>query len=395
MKKKQKLFLGFTVIAITVIFTMAGCASLADLFKSKNFPSDSYGAWERANQASYPPTILTIKGSDLYASNQDSYWWILSISGDEYKIINNSDRKTTGTIHLKFVGDNLEIIDDDEPGEHNWTGTWRRRNVSLNRAEDSGVSLNRAEELKNYLDGQPDNSPDKPITVTVTVNGQTLKDIVNVINLSGKYVSLRFSGSELTAFPANTFVNCANLTSITLPDSVTSIDGRAFSGCTNLDAINVNSSNAKYSSNDGILFSKDKSILLLFPQGSRFTKVTLYADVGPYAFYGSSITSVTLAGGGLILNTTGNVITQASDIRGFRTQMIYGGAFINCTSLTSVTFGQAIELEKGSFDGDLFEVWDKATTLNINGTKGRDGSFKGTFTRPNGTSTTWTRRAGR
>jgi len=351
MKKKQKLFLSFTVIAMTVIFTMTGCATLADLFKSKNFPSDSYGTWERADQASYPPTTLTLKGSDLYASNQDSYWWILSISGDEYKMINNSDRKTTGTIHLKLVGDNLEIIDDDEPGEHNWTGTWRRRNASLNSAEDSGVSLNRAEELKNYLDGQPDNSPDKPITVTVTVNGQTLRDIVNVINSSGKFVSLKFSGNELTAFPANTFTNCANLTSITLPDSVTSIDGRAFSGCTSLAAINVNSSNAKYSSNEGILFNKDKTILLLFPQGSRFTKVTLYEDVGPYAFYGSRI--------------------------------------------TSVTFGGDTELGKGSFDGDFYEVWDKATTLNINGTKGRLGAFKGRFTRPTGTSTAWTRTAGR
>jgi len=399
MKKKQRLFLGFTVLAIAVIFTMAGCASMADLFQSSNFPSDSYGqrerAWERANSTSYPPpqTTLSISGSDIYASNQDFYWWILSISGDAYKIINNTDRKTTKTIHLTLVGDNLEIIDDDGSGENDWTGTWRRKNASLNTVEESGVSINSAGELKNYLDGQPANSPDKPITVTVTVNAQTLKDIVDVINSSGKYVSLRLSGNELTAFPANAFANCANLTSITIPNSVSSIDARAFSGCTNLTAINVNSSNANFSSDEGILFSKDKRILLLFPQGSGFTRVTIYADIGPYAFYGSNITSVTLAGGGVTLST-GNVLTQDSKITDYHTQRVYEGAFISCTSLTRVTVdGGGFELDRGSFDGDLFDLWDKATTINLtNGTTGRDVGFRGTFTRPNGTSTTWSRR---
>jgi hypothetical protein len=106
--------------------------------------------------------------------------------------------------------------------------------------------------------------------------------------------------------------------------------------------------------------------------------LTLYRDIGPYAFSGSNITSVTLSGGGLDLNTGKLVIRR-----------VYENAFVNCTNLTSVTFtGTGLrEISKGSFDGDLFELYDKASRI---GTRGRDVGFKGTFTRTNGTSAKWT-----
>jgi len=72
-------------------------------------------------------------------------------------------------------------------------------------------------------------------------------------------------------------------------------------------------------------------------------------------------------------------------------QTIYENAFINCTSLTRVTFDSA-SLEKGSFDGNLYDLWDKDTTINLsNGITGRNAGYRGTYTRPNGTSSTWTK----
>ena len=62
------------------------------------------------------------------------------------------------------------------------------------------------------------------------------------------------------------FSGCDNLTSITIPDSVVSIGVDAFS-CYNLVSINVDENNAHYSSEDGILFNKDKTTLIRYPAG--------------------------------------------------------------------------------------------------------------------------------
>ncbi|MEI8206794.1 MAG: leucine-rich repeat protein [Kiritimatiellales bacterium] len=56
------------------------------------------------------------------------------------------------------------------------------------------------------------------------------------------------------------------LTSITIPDSVTTI-GDAFYECTSLTGIEVNEGNSLYSSLDGVLFNEDQTILSAYPGG--------------------------------------------------------------------------------------------------------------------------------
>lgn len=87
------------------------------------------------------------------------------------------------------------------------------------------------------------------------------------------------------------FSNCTALKSITIPASVENIlcnvmvggftDGNiiiegefaegvsAFRGCTNLEEIKVESNNSKYSSDNGVLYNKDKSELLHYPEGKK------------------------------------------------------------------------------------------------------------------------------
>ncbi|WP_461248441.1 leucine-rich repeat domain-containing protein, partial [Treponema sp. R6D11] len=61
------------------------------------------------------------------------------------------------------------------------------------------------------------------------------------------------------------FFGCTSLTSITIPSRVTSIGVVAFSVCDSLTAINVNAANTEYSSQDGVLYNKDKTTLLEYP----------------------------------------------------------------------------------------------------------------------------------
>lgn len=60
---------------------------------------------------------------------------------------------------------------------------------------------------------------------------------------------------------------CKGLTSIEIPDSVTSIGEGAFSGCSSLASISVSSGNMNYRSENGVLFSKDFKEFLCFPAG--------------------------------------------------------------------------------------------------------------------------------
>ena len=106
-----------------------------------------------------------------------------------------------------------------------------------------GKSLNSAEALKEYLDKQPANTPDKPIKVTMNANDLMIEKIATVIKTADKYVSLNLSGNALTTIPDRAFCipekGCVTLTAITIPISVTSIGEYAFAGCTNLTSIAV------------------------------------------------------------------------------------------------------------------------------------------------------------
>lgn len=63
------------------------------------------------------------------------------------------------------------------------------------------------------------------------------------------------------------FGMCCSLSTITIPSSVISIGNGVFWGCTDLTSINVSYDNKNYMSQNGILFNKDKTILICYPAG--------------------------------------------------------------------------------------------------------------------------------
>jgi len=173
-------------------------------------------------------------------------------------------------------------------------------------------SLNSPEALKDYLNKQPANSPDKPIRVSMGANVPMLPKITEAINSAGKYVSLNLSGDTLTVIPDRAFEGCKILVGITIPNSVKSIGNYAFNGCSGLTSI-------------------------IIPNN--------VTSIGESAFSGSGLTSIIIPNNitSIEFGTFISCINLTSVIIPNSVTSIKNCAFQDCTSLSSVTIPSSVK----------------------------------------------------
>ena len=94
--------------------------------------------------------------------------------------------------------------------------------------------------------------------------------------------------SGLTSIGSMSFWNCDSLESVFIPRSVSFIDDVAFATCSVLTEINVDPDNSQYCSVDGVLYSKDQSVLECYPagkSGSTYSIAANVAEIMNYAFW--------------------------------------------------------------------------------------------------------------
>ena len=198
-------------------------------------------------------------------------------------------------------------------------------------------TINSADALKEFLDKQPANSPDKPIKVSMIISDLWFENVVDVIKSSGKYVSLNLSGSTITIIPDNAFFDkdklegCKTLVGITIPNSVTSIGNSAFDFCENLISVTIPDS----------VTSIGKSA---FFRCRKLTSVTIpnnVISIGGGAFSGcTNLTSITIT----------NSVKSIGEY-----------AFNNCTSLTSIIIPDSVT----SIGGRAFSYCKSLTAINV------------------------------
>lgn len=169
------------------------------------------------------------------------------------------------------------------------------------------------------------------ITVPTSITSIGIVAFYGCIKLAGITIP-----DNVTNIGAAAFNSCFSLTNVTIPASVTSIGDYAFFYCNNLTAITVNATNLFYSSADGVLFNKDKTILKQFPFGKS----------GSYSIP-SSVTS--LADEAFGIRVFGNTVFYTPTCAGLTNLIIPNSitnipdyAFAQCIGLTSVSIGSGL-----------------------------------------------------
>ncbi len=100
----------------------------------------------------------------------------------------------------------------------------------------------------------------------------------------------------VTGLDGIAFGTYVNLTQITIPKTVTSMSRSIYVYSSTLMEIVVSEENPMYSSKDGAVFSKDKTILYWFPPGKTdsYTIPTGVVSIGEYAFANSALSEVVI-----------------------------------------------------------------------------------------------------
>lgn len=220
-----------------------------------------------------------------------------------------------------------------------------------------------------------------PDSVT-TIGSYTFSDCSNLtsVTLSNSITSIESGTFEscvsltnitipdrVTSIGQRSFRFCTNLISITFPSSLTTIDDEAFDDCSSLKyvsigkqltnigncafydcpsliSIEVSADNTVYSSENGILFNKDKTTLIQYPAGKTDMSYAIpnnTTTISEHAFYNcSSLANMTI----------GNSVTS-----------IGYGAFADCYSLTDVYYSGSEEQWNAISINDYNESLSTAT----------------------------------
>ncbi len=105
-------------------------------------------------------------------------------------------------------------------------------------------------------------------------------------------------GGSLLSIGDRAFNGCNSLLSLFIPNSVTLIGEQVFKGCNSLTSIDVDENNTKYSSIDGVLFNKDKNVLIAYPASRPNTQYKIPEQVTHICdrafFECSNLTQVTI-----------------------------------------------------------------------------------------------------
>ncbi len=177
--------------------------------------------------------------------------------------------------------------------------------------------------------------PGGAVVIPNTTNGLRITSIGDAAFFGNSTLTSVTVGTNVAILGDQAF-SYSSMTDVTLPASVTNIAFDSFLDCNSLTAITVAANNPDFSSAAGVLFNRNQTTLIGFPEG----KAGSYAipdgvtNIGVYAFYDSiNLTSVALS-------------STVSSVESY--------AFYDCPALTAITV-DTNNLAYSSVAGVLFD----------------------------------------
>ena len=198
---------------------------------------------------------------------------------------------------------------------------------------------------------------------TIKITGYTGKVSFDVLNID---IPETIDNKIVTSIGDSAFEWCWSLTSVAIPSGVTHIEDSTF-GCYQLQSINVHPSNPNYSSKNGVLFNKDKTILIQYPRGKTDAAYEIPSGVTGIensAFAGcSNLTAVTIPSG--VTSIGDSAFKWCDSLTAvtipFGVTSIGDSAFAECYSLSSVTIPTGLT----SIENSAFKWCNNLTVMTI------------------------------
>ena len=168
------------------------------------------------------------------------------------------------------------------------------------------------------------------------------------------------NNKPVTSIGYQAFLNCRNITNVTLPNSIVNISNCAFQGCNNLKSINIP---------DGVKSFGDSA----FAGCSRLTSINIpdgMTSIGNTALAGcSSLTSINIPNS---VTSIGNAFTGCSGLTNINIpnglSSIGNGMFSRCTNLNNFTIPNSVtSIGESAFEGctSLANVTIPSSVTNI------------------------------
>ena len=213
-------------------------------------------------------------------------------------------------------------------------------------------------------------------SITVSTNNPEFCSVDGIMYDKDKYELVSYPSGRITStlvIPAGVIevlplsFNASDvLINLTIPDQVEYFTESSLDGCYNIQNTNANASSPYFSSVNGILFNKNKTSIILYPQGKTASSYTIP----------SSVTTIGVSTFEGCLSLT-NVVIPSS------VTTIQGYAFNCCGNLPSITIPNSV-----TTIGDYAFAWcDALTSITINKT---NGSLTGAPWGHNSAVVTWT-----
>ena len=267
---------------------------------------------------------------------------------------------TIGEKGADYIGVQLNLA--NQYGVHN-VGNFRIKNMEVQFGENVLTFFEVAENSNSYTLLYETNGNEATVT-GIELLGLDEDETINV-NIPST-VTIEGVEYAVTAIGNSALRSHINLKSVTIPTSVKNIGVFTFSECYNLTEIIVEDGNTEYTSEDGVLFNKNKTSLISYPTGKEgdytipdgvttivdgafnccryLTALTIpnsVVNICDYTFYNcANMTSVTLP----------------NNLTSINTHMFYG-----CRRLASITIPETVT----SIGADAFVTCYGLTELKI------------------------------